>query len=138
MPLVMSGQEGARVAPSAQEIEAIARRTLAALPEAFRRHLGEIVLIVEDFADDETLKALDIESPFDLTGVYHGRPIGEKSSMESGAVPDRIHLYRRAILDEWIEDGEDLTTLVRHIVIHEVGHHFGLSDDDMHRLEDEA
>jgi len=138
MPLVMSGQEGARVAPSAQEIEAIARRTLAALPDAFRRHLGEIVLIVEDFADDETLKALDIESPFDLTGVYHGRPIGEKSSMESGAVPDRIHLYRRAILDEWIEDGEDLTTLVRHIVIHEVGHHFGLSDDDMHRLEDEA
>ena len=138
MPLVMSGQEGARVAPSAQEIEAIARRTLAALPDAFRRHLGEIVLIVEDFADDETLKALDIESPFDLTGVYHGRPIGEKSSMESGAVPDRIHLYRRAILDEWIEDGEDLTTLVRHIVIHEVGHHFGLSDDDMHRLEDDA
>jgi predicted Zn-dependent protease with MMP-like domain len=138
MPLVMSGQEGARVAPSAQEIEAIARRTLVALPEEFRRHLGEIVLIVEDFADDETLKALDIESPFDLTGVYHGRPIGEKSSMESGAVPDRIHLYRRAILDEWIEDGEDLATLVRHIVIHEVGHHFGLSDDDMHRLEDEA
>ena len=138
MPLVMSGQEGAHVAPSAQEIEAIARRTLAALPDAFRRHLGEIVLIVEDFADDETLKALDIESPFDLTGVYHGRPIGEKSSMESGAVPDRIHLYRRAILDEWIEDGEDLATLVRHIVIHEVGHHFGLSDDDMHRIEDEA
>lgn len=138
MPLVMSGQEGARIAPSAQEIEAIARRTLAALPDAFRRHIGEIVLIVEDFADDETLKALDIESPFDLTGVYHGRPIGEKSSMDSGAVPDRIHLYRRAILDEWIEDGEDLATLVRHIVIHEVGHHFGLSDDDMHRLEDEA
>jgi predicted Zn-dependent protease with MMP-like domain len=138
MPLVMSGQEGARIAPSAQEIEAIARRTLAALPDAFRHHIGEIVLIVEDFADDETLAALDIESPFDLTGVYHGRPIGDKSSMDSGAVPDRIHLYRRAILDEWIEDGEDLTTLVRHIVIHEVGHHFGLSDDDMHRLEDEA
>jgi predicted Zn-dependent protease with MMP-like domain len=138
MPLVMSGQEGAYVAPSAQEIETIARRTLAALPDEFRRHLGEIVLIVEDFADDETLKALDIESPFDLTGVYHGRPIGEKSSMDSGAVPDRIHLYRRAILDEWVEDGEDLATLVRHIVIHEVGHHFGLSDEDMHRLEDEA
>lgn len=138
MPLVMIGQEGAHVAPSAQEIETIARRTLAALPDEFRRHLGDVVLIVEDFADDETLKALDIESPFDLTGVYHGRPIGEKSSMDSGAVPDRIHLYRRAILDEWVEDGEDLATLVRHIVIHEVGHHFGLSDDDMHRLEDEA
>jgi predicted Zn-dependent protease with MMP-like domain len=138
MPLVMSGQEGARTAPSAQDIETIARRTLAALPDAFRGHLGEIVLIVEDFADEETLATLDIESPFDLTGVYHGRPMGEKSSMDSGAVPDRIHLYRRAILDEWIEDSEDLDTLVRHIVIHEVGHHFGLSDDDMHRLEDEA
>lgn len=137
MPLGMSGQE-ARRAPSADEIAAIARQTLASLPDAFRRHIGEIVLIVEEFADDETLDALGIESPFDLTGVYHGRPIGEKSSMESGALPDRIHLYRRAILDEWVEDGEDLATLVRHIVIHEVGHHFGLSDDDMHRLEDEA
>ncbi|HEX7695362.1 MAG TPA: metallopeptidase family protein [Sphingomonas sp.] len=133
----MSGQE-ARVAPGADEIEAIARRTLASLPAEFRRHTGEIVLIVEEFADDETLDALGIESPFDLTGVYHGRPIGEKSSMDSGAAPDRIHLYRRAILDEWVEDGEDLATLVRHIVIHEVGHHFGLSDEDMHRLEDEV
>lgn len=137
MPLGMSGQE-ARVAPGADEIEAIARRTLASLPAEFRRHTGEIVLIVEEFADDETLDALGIESPFDLTGVYHGRPIGEKSSMDSGAAPDRIHLYRRAILDEWVEDGEDLATLVRHIVIHEVGHHFGLSDEDMHRLEDEV
>ena len=137
MPLGMSGQE-ARVAPGADEIEAIARRTLASLPAEFRHHTGEIVLIVEEFADDETLDALGIESPFDLTGVYHGRPIGEKSSMDSGAAPDRIHLYRRAILDEWVEDGEDLATLVRHIVIHEVGHHFGLSDEDMHRLEDEV
>ncbi len=137
MPLGMSGQE-AQVAPGADQIEAIARRTLASLPDAFRRHTGEIVLIVEEFADDETLDALGIESPFDLTGVYHGRPIGEKSSMDSGTPPDRIHLYRRAILDEWVEDGEDLATLVRHIVIHEVGHHFGLSDDDMHRLEGEA
>jgi predicted Zn-dependent protease with MMP-like domain len=96
------------------------------------------VLIVEEFADEETLDSLGIEDPFDLTGVYHGRPVGEKSSMESGSPPDRIHLYRRAILDEWAADGENFATLVRHIVIHEVGHHFGLSDDDMHRLEDEA
>jgi predicted Zn-dependent protease with MMP-like domain len=136
MPTVMSGQE--RRAPGADEIETIARATLASLPPEFLAHTGEIVLIVEDFADEETLDALGIESPFDLTGVYHGRPIGEKSSMDSGSPPDRIHLYRRAILDEWVEDGEDLETLVRHIVIHEVGHHFGLSDDDMHRLEDEA
>lgn len=132
----MDGQE--RRAPSADEIEAIARDTIASLPPEFLAHTGEIVLLVEEFADDETLDALGIESPFELTGVYHGRPVGEKSSMESGSPPDRIHLYRRAILDEWVEDGEDLATLVRHIVIHEVGHHFGLSDDDMHRLEDEA
>ena len=134
----MSGQEAARTAPSAQDIEDIARAAIAALPPEFRAHTGEIVLIVEDFADEETLRALGIDSPFDLSGLYHGRPIGEKSMFDSGAMPDRIHLYRRAILDEWIEDGEDLATLVRHVIIHEIGHHFGLSDDDMHRLEDEG
>jgi len=135
MPNTMSGQ--GRV-PSAADIESIARAALASLPPEFARHLGNVVLIVEEFADDETLDSLGIEDPFDLTGVYHGRPLGEKSSMESGSMPDRIHLYRRAILDEWVADGEDLATLVRHIVIHEVGHHFGLSDADMHRIEDEA
>ena len=74
----------------------------------------------------------------DLTGLYHGRPVGEKSSMESGALPDRIHLYRRAILDEWVETGVRLDDLVAHVTIHEIGHHFGLSDDDMHALEDAA
>jgi predicted Zn-dependent protease with MMP-like domain len=133
----MSGQEAVQLAPSAREIEAIARATIASLPADFRRHVGEVVLVIEEFADEDTLAALGIDSPFELTGVYHGRPIGEKSASDSGAVPDRIHLYRRAILDEWVEDGEDLTTLVRHIVIHEIGHHFGLSDDDMHRLEHE-
>jgi len=136
MPAGMSGQE--QRAPSAEEIEAIARATLASLPAAFAAHLDNVVLIVEEYADDATLDALDIEDPYDLTGVYHGRPMGEKSSMDSGSPPDRIHLYRRANLDEWIADGEDLTMLVRHVVIHEVGHHFGLSDADMHRLEDEA
>ncbi|MBN8808951.1 MAG: metallopeptidase family protein [Sphingomonas sp.] len=131
----MSGQE--RRAPSAADIEGHARATLASLPAAFARHLGDVVLIVEELADDETLAALGIDDPFELTGLYHGRPIGEKSAFDSGTPPDRIHLYRRAILDEWVADGEDLATLVRHIVIHEVGHHFGLSDDDMHRLEAE-
>ena len=135
MPKVMSGQEGR--APSAQEIEAIARATLASLPLEFRAHVGEIVLIVEEFADEETLDALNVDDPFDLTGVYHGQSMGGKSSMDSGALPDRIHLYRRAILDEWVESGELLESLVRHIVVHEVGHHFGLSDDAMHRLEGE-
>lgn len=133
----MSGQEGARVAPTAREIEAIARATIAGLPDAFRAHLGDVVLVVEELADDATLDALGIADPFDLTGLYAGRPLGEKSAFDSGAVPDRIHLYRRAILDEWVADGEDLATLVRHVTIHEIGHHFGLSDADMHRLEGE-
>lgn len=132
----MNGQD--RTAPTAAEIEALARATLARIPEPFAGHLAGVVLLVEEWADDETLDSLGIEDPYDLTGIYHGRPIGEKSSFESGALPDRIHLYRRAILDEWVANGDDLATLVHHIVIHEVGHHFGLSDDDMHALEDQA
>jgi predicted Zn-dependent protease with MMP-like domain len=136
MSAVMNGQE--RTAPTAAEIEALARASLARIPAPFAEHLGDVVLLVEEWADDETLDALEIEDPYDLTGLYHGRPIGEKSSFDSGAMPDRIHLYRRAILDEWVANGEDLATLVHHIVVHEVGHHFGLSDDDMHALEAQA
>ena len=125
-----------RTAPDADAIRAIALKALNALPAEFRAHLGDVVLIVEEFADEETLDALGIEHPLDLSGLYHGRPVGEKSSMESGSLPDRIHLYRRAILEEWIETGVGLDELVAHVMIHEVGHHFGLSDDDMHALED--
>lgn len=125
-------------APDAKAIEDIALRTLESLPEAFRAHLGDVVLIVEELADEETLDALGIEHPLDLTGLYHGRPLGEKSSMESGSLPDRIHLYRRAILEEWVETGVGLDALVSHVMIHEIGHHFGLSDADMHALEEAA
>jgi len=124
--------------PDADTIETIARVTISGLPPEFRQHLGDVVLIVEEFADDETLDALGIEDPFDLSGIYHGRPVGEKSSMDSGALPDRIHLYRRAILDEWIASGVGLAELVAHVTIHEIGHHFGLSDADMHALEEAA
>ena len=134
----MERQAAIGEAPDAAAIETIARATIARLPAAFAAHLGDIVLLVEEFADDETLAALGIEHPLDLTGLYHGRPVGEKSSMESGALPDRIHLYRRAILDEWVETGVRLDDLVAHVTIHEIGHHFGLSDDDMHALEDAA
>jgi len=133
MPMPMSGQ-----APDAAVIERLARDALARIPEPFQSYLADVVLIVEDFADDETLDALGIENPFDLSGLYHGRPVGEKSSMESGSLPDRIHLYRRPILDEWVHSGVKLADLVTHVVVHEVGHHFGLSDDDMHALEDAA
>lgn len=123
-------------APDAAAIERLARAALAALPAPFAAQLGNVVLLIEECADDETLAALGIDHPLDLTGLYHGRPLGEKSSLDSGGLPDRIHLYRRAILDEWIETGVALDALVGHIVVHEVGHHFGLSDADMHTLED--
>jgi predicted Zn-dependent protease with MMP-like domain len=125
------------LAPDAAWMEAHARRVIATLPAEFRAHLGDVVLLVEEIADDETLSAMGIEHPLDLTGLYHGLPVGEKANA-SGQMPDRIHLYRRPILEEWIETDVRLDDLVAHVVIHEIGHHFGLSDDDMHALEDAA
>jgi len=122
-------------APDADAIETLARAALARLPEAFRKFLGDVVLRVEEYADEETLDALGIENPFELSGLYRGRPVGMKSIDDSGALPDMIFLYRRALLDEWVESGETLEALVSHVLVHEVGHHFGLSDDDMHALE---
>ncbi len=133
MPKPMSDQ--ARTAPTAAEMEAIARAVLARIPEPFAGHLSDIVLLVEEFADDETLDAMGFDDPFELTGLYHGQPIGDKSAFDGMRMPDRIHLYRQPLLAEWCETGVDLTDLIRHVVVHEVGHHFGLSDDDMHALE---
>jgi len=124
--------------PCADEIEAIARRTLESLPEPFSHSLGDVVLLVEDFADDETLKAMEIDDPFDLSGIYEGVPLTQRSVEQSGTLPDRIRLFRRPILDEWAAGGDTLEHLVAHVLIHEVGHHFGLSDDDIHALEDAA
>lgn len=131
----MNGQP-ATYAPDAAAIERLARDALARIPAPFAGYLADIVLIVDELADDETLDALEIEDPFELTGLYHGRPVGEKSAFDSGALPDRIHLYRRALLDEWAATGVALESLVTHVVVHEVGHHFGLSDADMHALEE--
>ena len=126
------------LAPSAADIEALARTSLERLPEPFASHLRDVVLQVEELADDETLLSMGIDDPFELSGLYNGLPIGQKSVELSGTLPDRIFLYRRAILDEWAVDGETLEHLVHHILVHEVGHHFGLSDEDMHALEDQA
>lgn len=123
--------------PSASDIEAIARRTIERLPEPFASHLGDVVLQVEEFADDETLAAMGIEEPFELSGLYEGIPLTDKSVSHSGTLPDRIRLFRRPILDEWSANDYSLDKLVRHIVIHEIGHHFGFSDDDMHMLEEQ-
>ena len=122
--------------PTADEIEAIARRTLGALPEPFASHLRDVVLQVEEFASDEILASMGIADPFDLTGLYEGLPLHQKSVDISGNLPDRILLFRRPILDEWADGEDTLERLVAHILIHEAGHHFGFSDDDMHALEE--
>ena len=127
------------VAPTLDEIEALARAALARLPEPFSLHLADVVLLVEDFADAETLAELGIEDPFSLSGVYEGLPLGLKEGGAVAAMPDRIRLFRQPILDEWIERGDEtLEHLVAHVLIHEAGHHFGLSDGDMEGLEDRA
>lgn len=120
--------------PTLADIERLARAALDRLPDAFAAHLSGVLLIVEDFADDRVLADMGIDNPFDLTGLYSGHPIGEPA--QTGDPPATIHLYRRPILDEWCENGEALDHLVAHVVVHEVGHHFGLSDADMHALED--
>ena len=133
MPLVMARPFDHP--PTLDEIEALARAALAGLPPLFAEHLAGVVLQVEEVADEQLLIELGIDHPLDLSGVYEGVPIGERGSGVSGTMPDRIRLFRRAILEEWIEDGERLEHLVRHVLIHEVGHHFGLSDADMHAIE---
>ena len=125
-------------APNAAEIERLADAAIARLPDGFRRHLDGVVLRVDDFAEDEVLAQLGLDDPFDLTGLYTGRPIGERSSMHSGELPAMIHLYRRPLLDEWAGSGVSLEALITHVIVHEVGHHFGLSDADMHALEEGA
>ena len=125
-------------APDADAIFAMAEAALETLPDVFRPHIRGVVIAVEEFADDETLASLGIEHPYDLTGLYEGRPLTERSIDQSGGMPDRVTLYRIPILVEWIEEGERLDWLVRHVLIHEIGHHFGFSDEDMHALEDMA
>lgn len=121
--------------PTLDEIEEIARAALRALPSPFADSLGAVVLQVEEFADDATLRSLGIEDPFELSGLYEGIPLPQQSVEQSGTLPERIRLFRGAILDEWAGRDVSLEQLVGHIVVHEVGHHFGLSDDDIHALE---
>ena len=124
--------------PTADELEQLARRVMECLPAPFAEHVRTVVLMVEEFADEATLRDLGLEDPFELTGLYVGHPLTEKSIGDSGTLPDKVILYRRPIIDEWVTDGEELEHLVSHVLIHELGHHFGFSDGDMHLLEDQV
>jgi predicted Zn-dependent protease with MMP-like domain len=130
-----SEQAGAR-APTALDIERIGRRVLSELPALFRRHVRDVVIRVEDFPDEETEREMALESPFDLLGLYRGVPVGRDSGLGPPRQDvDMIVLYRRPLLEYWCETGESLDALVRNTLIHEIGHHFGYSDDDMDRIE---
>lgn len=118
--------------------EKMAHKAFALIPEPFAGHLRDIIVKVEDFADRETLDALGIESRWGLSGLYHGRPLDKRSIWSTGDLPPVITLYRMPLLAEWRATGVDLEDLVRHVVIHEVGHHFGLSDAEMAALERQA
>jgi len=123
--------------PDSALFERLARNALASLPQPFRDHLSDIVIRVEEFADRETLDALGLADAWELTGLYHGRPLSEQSVWATGDMPPVITLYRAPLLREWRATGVGLEDLITHVVVHEVGHHFGLSDADMHRIEDE-
>jgi len=121
--------------PSLADIEALARFALDTIPRRLKKHLGPLLIRVEEFPDEETEEAMGLDSPFDILGLYSGVALPHKSVSDPRPNLDMVFLYRRPILDYWCETGEDLTRLVRHVLIHEIGHHFGFSDEDMARIE---
>ena len=124
--------------PDLADLEAYAREAFATIPAELRRYVGDVIVQVEEFPDDEVLDAMECESPFDLLGLYVGVDMPRRSVMDVPEDVDMIFLYRRPMLDYWCESGDDLVNVVRHVLIHEIGHHFGLSDEDMDRIEAEA
>ena len=124
------------LAPSLDEFAALAEAALAGLPDQFRELAGEVEMWVMEFAEDEVLKELQIEDPFELTGLYQGSDLTRRSSLDPAPMPSMLFLYRRPILDEWCERGDvTLGELIGHVLVHEIGHHFGLSDEDIERIE---
>ena len=123
------------IAPTPGDIEALAGHALCLIPAHLKKYLGPVVIRVEDFPDQETEEAMGLDSPFDILGLYRGVALPQKSVSDPRPGIDMIFLYRRPILDYWCESGHDLAAVVRHVLIHEIGHHFGFSDEDMERIE---
>ena len=125
-----------RGAPSLDDLAALAEAAFAALPAEFRRMTGEVIFRVDDFPADEVLHEMGVEDAFELTGLYQGVDLAQRSILDPNPQPSMIFLYRRPILDEWAERGDiDLAELVTHVLVHEIGHHFGLSDEAIARIE---
>jgi predicted Zn-dependent protease with MMP-like domain len=121
--------------PTLADLDRLAREALATIPAELARHVHDVVIRIEEFPDEETEREMGLESPFDILGLYRGVALPHRSPSAFAPGVDMIFLYRRPILDYWCETGEDLAFVVRHVLIHEIGHHFGFSDDDMDRLE---
>ncbi|HEY9218017.1 MAG TPA: metallopeptidase family protein [Phenylobacterium sp.] len=123
-------------APSLDDFAKLAEAAFASLPDAFRKMTGEVIFRVEDFAGQEVLDELEIEDPFELTGLYQGVDLTRRSVFDPAPQASLVFLYRRPILDEWADNGEvTLEELVAHVLVHEIGHHFGLSDDQIDAIE---
>ena len=125
-------------APTLEEFEAIADQAYQSIPTVLRSRVDTVVVRVEEFADDDTLEEMGCESPFDLMGLYRGISLDRKGVSDVVQDVDMIFLYRRPLLDYWCESGDTLGVVIRHVLIHEIGHHFGFSDDDMERLESQT
>lgn len=129
---------GTARAPTLEEFEVIANDAYQSIPSVLRGRVDAVVVRVEDFADDETLEEMGCESPFDLMGLYRGISLDKKSVTTIVQDVDMIFLYRRPLLDYWCESGDELGRVIRHVLIHEIGHHFGYSDDDMEAIDNES
>jgi predicted Zn-dependent protease with MMP-like domain len=124
--------------PSIEDLQEMAETAFSAIPEELRRAVHGVAMLVEEVPDEATLEALDLQHPWELTGLYRGTPLTSRSLSDVPQEPDTVILYREPILVEWIETGEDLFSLVRNVLIHEIGHHFGFSDEEIARLENEG
>lgn len=126
------------VAPTLDDISRLAEEAHTSLPAELRKFADALIIKVEDFPSDEIIEEMELETPFDILGLYQGVDLPRRSIFDIGRLPDMVYLYRRPILDYWCDSGERLPDIVKHVLIHEIGHHFGFSDEDMERIEGEG